>query len=337
MAATQSVFWAGGMRIAVIVPCRDRIDSLHNCISSIERSIELVKGNPELSEPVRVLIVNDRSHPGFAATLALLHSAISVIDVDGVGPGAARNTGLKHADADLYMLTDSDCVVAADWCQQGLAWHRNRASTMAQGIPWLFQRMQNPELGACEERLYQHMFSTYLSGQAASMIDTRCMVLAREHFDSYPREVFAERDSEATAESRILLGGLLAKGLRIDWLPELKVYHEDPATLEAVWLQKYRHGSGRFHIWQDPPSAEFLLNRYFLSPILADNDPDYVVPAHLAFLCGYRDARVRNGVDRRAAAWWQEFSGALLRRVEQAPRWRERVESAVSSPPHKIS
>jgi glycosyltransferase involved in cell wall biosynthesis len=283
----------------------------------------------ELAHSVDILIVNDRSNTGFARTVKSLHPKVRVIDADGIGPGAARNTGLAKADVDIYLLTDSDCVVSEDWCLNALAWHQNRHSTMAQGVPWLFQQIQNPKLGAREESLYTHMFSSYISGNSTSMIDSRNMMLSREHFDRYPRKVFSETAADATAESRILLGDFLEKGLRIDWWPDLKVFHEDPQDLEAAWRQKYRHGSGRYHIWPYPPPAEFLLNRYFLSPILADNAPDYVVPAHIAFLIGYREARSQNGLDRSQPNWWHKFHGELLRRVVRADYWSERVEDEV--------
>jgi hypothetical protein len=106
------------------------------------------------------------------------------------------------------------------------------------------------------------------------------------------------------------------------------VYHEDPPNLEAVWRQKYRHGTGRYHIWPEPPSTEFLLDRYFLSPMLAKNDVDYVVPAHIAFLLGYRDARVRYGCDR--PCWWGEFHDDLLRKIECAHYWSECVAKEIS-------
>jgi glycosyltransferase involved in cell wall biosynthesis len=317
------------MRIAIIVPCRDRIDSLHRCISSIEQSIATMTTTSELAHSFDILIVNDRSNAGFARTVTSLHPKVSVLDANGIGPGAARNTALEQADVDIYLFTDSDCVVSEDWCQKGLAWHQNRHSTMAQGVPWLFQRIQNPELGACEESLYTHMFSSYINDYSTSMIDSRCLMLSREHFDTYPRKVFAETAADATAESRILLGGLLEKGLRIDWCPDFKVFHEDPLDLQAAWRQKYRHGSGRYHIWPNPPPTQFLLNRYFLSPILANNDPDYVVPAHIAFLIGYREARSQHGLDRSQPNWWRKFHGELLRRVVRADYWSERVEDEV--------
>jgi glycosyltransferase involved in cell wall biosynthesis len=319
----------GPMKVAIIVPCRDRIDSLHKCISSIEQSIAAMQDSSELAHSIRTLIVNDRSSADFGKTVTSLHPKVSVVDAEGIGPGAARNTGLKEADDDIYLFTDSDCVVSEDWCLKALAWHKNTHSTMAQGVPWLFQRIQNPQLGAREESLYTHMFSSYISENSTSMIDSRNLMLSREHFDKYPRKVFAETAADATAESRILLGGLLQKGLRIDWRPEFKVFHEDPRDLHAAWRQKYRHGSGRYYIWPDPPSTEFLLDRYFLSPILSKNDPDYVVPAHIAFLIGYREARAQNGLDRSQPNWWSKFHRDLLHRVERADYWSERVENEV--------
>jgi glycosyltransferase involved in cell wall biosynthesis len=315
------------MKVSVIIPCRDRLESLDRCLSSIERSIDAV-GQDSSTEAFQILIVNDRSSPNFRTDVELLHPRVDIIDAEGIGPGAARNTALARTDADLYLLTDSDCVVSPDWCREALAWYRARHSTMAQGVPWLFQRRQNADLGASEEALYRHMFSTYLAGGTTSMIDSRNMLVARGHFDQHPRKIFADQSAQATAESRILLGDLLKNGFKIDWCPKLEVYHEDPADAAAGWRQKYRHGSGRYYIWHNLPAIEFLLDRYFVSPIKAGNDPSYVIPAHLAFLMGYRDARMQKG--EAVSAWWKEVLNSLSRRLGSAASWIGPVQNAVS-------
>jgi cellulose synthase/poly-beta-1,6-N-acetylglucosamine synthase-like glycosyltransferase len=265
----------------------------------------------------------------FAPTLAHEHPGITIIDVVGAGPGAARNTGLKHVDADLYLLTDSDCVVAEDWCSRAIEWHANRSAPMGQGIPWLYQCKQNFELGKHEEMLYRHMFSSYLDSGRAAMIDPRCLMLSREYFDCFPRDLFAAWIPDASAEDRSVVRSLIQQGLRIDWCPDVRVFHEDPPTVEAVWRQKYRHGSGRLYVWPETPNSQFLLDRYFLSPIAAGIDPGYVVPAHLAFLIGYRDS-CRHLAQAPRSEWWDQFIEQLSESVVSAKRWIVSVEAALS-------
>ncbi|HWA23957.1 MAG TPA: PfkB family carbohydrate kinase [Caulobacterales bacterium] len=315
------------MRIAVVVPCQDRLASLGLCLGSIARAVSALDG--EVDE-TRTIVVNDRSKPGFAAALAQRFSWVEVIDAEGVGPGAARNTGLHHADADLYLLTDSDCVVAEDWCVRARDWCAGRRAPMAQGIPWLYQKTRNPPLGACEEQLYAHMFASYTNGETTSMIDPRCMLIARDYFEHHSRDVFATWIADASYEDRAVIGALIGNGLRIDWRPEIRVFHEDPPDALGVWRQKYRHGAGRVYRWPEPPEFEFLLERYFLAPLREVNDRGYVIPAHIAFLLGYRDSLRRRNPQSRD--WWRDFVEALRAKVHDADDWLAPVEAAVCAP-----
>jgi len=316
------------MKLAIIVPCRDRLASVSRCLNSIARAAETATRKCDASMTVRVLLVNDGSHCEFAPALAREYPSVTIIDVDGSGPGAARNTGLKTVDADLYLLTDSDCVVGEDWCLRAVEWYGRRRAAMGQGVPWLHQRVQNPRLGACEEALYRHMFSSYIDRGRISMIDPRCLMIASEYFASYPRDLFASWLAEASVEDRAVIGGLIERGLEIDWCPDVLVYHEDPPDEETYWRQKYRHGGGRIHVWRKVPAAEFLLNRYFLAPTAAGCDPRYVVPAHIAFLLGYRDA-CRRGNSGAVPEWWTDLVDVLDGSVHDASHWLARVEAAL--------
>jgi glycosyltransferase involved in cell wall biosynthesis len=318
------------MRIAIIVPSRDRLESVSRCLAAIARAVDVVMQRRGPSCVIHTLLVNDHSKAEFAPTLACQHPGITIVDVVGAGPGAARNTGLKHVDADLYLLTDSDCVVADDWCIRAIEWHANRCAPMGQGVPWLYQCKQNFELGKREEMLYCHMFSHYLEGGRAAMIDPRCLMLSREYFDFFPRDFFAAWIPDASAEDRSVIASLIQRGLRIDWCPDVRVFHEDPSDEETAWRQKYRHGSGRLHVWPETPDFQFLLNRYFLHPIAAGIDPGYVVPAHLAFLLGYRDS-CRHHAPGTRSEWWDQFVERLFESVASAKHWLVPVELALSS------
>lgn len=113
----------------------------------------------------------------------------------------------------------------------------------------------------------------------------------------------------AAAEARVL--GQLAESLRlpIAWLPDLRVFHEDPRDLDQVLRQKFRHGAGRRYVWARTPEVGHLRDRYFRRPIDEVGLPSwYVIPAHLAFLLGYREALVQAG---KATSWWSEVLGLL--------------------------
>lgn len=316
------------MRIAVVVPCRDRLASLGLCLRSIAKAASALDAT---QHQIRTVVINDRSSPGFAATLARDFSWVEVIDNEGAGPGAARNTGLRHADADLYLLTDSDCVVAKDWCVRALAWSAERSAPMAQGVPWLYQKSTNVRLGLAEEQLYAHMFSSYVDGAQTSMIDPRCMLIARDYFQTHSRDVFATWIADASYEDRAVIGALIANGLRVDWRPDIRVYHEDPPDDLSAWRQKYRHGAGRVYRWREPPARDFLLQRYFQGPLAAAVDPAYAVPAHIAFLLGYRDNFQRR--NPTAPDWWTPLAQALCDIAAESENWLAAVESQVSIPP----
>jgi hypothetical protein len=318
------------MDIAVIVPSRDRLDSLDRCLTSIAHAVDLGMRQQVSACSIRTVVVNDHSASDFTSTLKRQHPGVAILDAEGTGPGAARNTGLSQVDADLYLLTDSDCIVAEDWCARAIEWHANRCAPMGQGLPWLYQCAQGVGLGVQEQMLYCHMFSHYLDGGRTAMIDPRCLMFSREYFDSYPRAFFAAWIPDASAEDRSVVGALLQRGLRIDWCPEVRVFHEDPSAEEQVWRQKYRHGSGRLYVWPETPDFQFLLNRYFLSPIAAGIDAGYVVPAHLAFLIGYRDSCRQQALATRSE-WWDQFVEVLFESVASASHWLVQVEAAVSS------
>jgi glycosyltransferase involved in cell wall biosynthesis len=318
------------MRIAVIIPSRDRLESLSRCLDSIARAIEVAKQHGAMAHAISTIVVDDHSQDEFTPTLARRFPGLEIVKVVGAGPGAARNTGLRHIEADLYLLTDSDCVVAEDWCLRAIEWHAGRRAPMGQGVPWLYQCTQNRRLGSHEETLYRHMFSHYIDSGRTRMIDPRCLMLSGEYFDTRSRSVFAASIPDASAEDRSVIGTLIAQGLQIDWCPDIRVFHEDPIDEQVLWRQKYRHGSGRLYVWPSTPELQFLIERYFVSPLSVGMDPDYVVPAHLAFLLGYRDSCRRHASDTRSE-WWDDFLDRLDASVATARRWMVPVQQALKS------
>ena len=271
--------------ISVIVPCRNRLDKLKLCLDSIYKSLNFSIKDDSKYE---IIVINDHSDEGFAERVLSFFPTIQIIDSDGVGPGYARNLGIKNSKGKYLFFTDSDCVVAPDWIAEGIKILDSTKALVVQGIPWLFQKNENIYLGTQEEKLYETMFSTYLYDKnKTKMTDSRNLLINKDITNILGNEVFSQKMAKATAESRVFGQMCLSKNIEILFDRELKIYHEDSKDIESVCRQKYRHGSGRIEIWSETPSFDYLNERYFTNPINSGNDVDYILPSHFAFLLGY--------------------------------------------------
>lgn len=272
--------------ISVIVPCKNRIDKLTLCINSIYESIDYARKEKKID--YEILIINDHSDEGFREQVQKLFPGIIIVDSDGIGPGYARNLGIKSTKGEYIFFTDSDCIVAKDWIKEGIRILSESSALVVQGIPWLFQQNENVYMGNQEQKLYEIMFSTYLYDEnKTKMIDSRNLLINRGITKVLGDEVFAEKMAKATAESRVFGNRCLDKNIEILFDKDLRIYHEDSKNIESICKQKYRHGSGRIMIWKETPKYDFLENRYFTRPLQEGLDVDYILPAHCAFLLGY--------------------------------------------------
>lgn len=166
-----------------------------------------------------------------------------------------------------------------------------------QGVPWLFQKTNNPELGKYEETLYEIMFQKYVSGNKTIMTDSRNLLFNRSITNYLGREIFSEKTDGATAEDRVFGENCNKLGIEVFFSLDVKVFHEDPLDMKYVCKQKYRHGSGRVLIWDEMQDYNYLENRYFHIPISKGIPKDYILPAHTAFLLGFYN-NIKNNSER---------------------------------------
>jgi glycosyltransferase involved in cell wall biosynthesis len=97
-------------RFSVIVPTRDRPDSL----------AELLRSFAELTYPrdlFEVVLVDDGSAQPLDKLVAPWRERLnlSLLRTRGIGPGPARNFGAAQARGEFFAFTDDDCTVAPDW------------------------------------------------------------------------------------------------------------------------------------------------------------------------------------------------------------------------------
>lgn len=298
--------------ISIIVPCKNRLDKLEECLYSIIVSVEEAKKHIKDLEH-EIIVINDHSEEGFKEKVLEKFKDVRVEDSTGVGPGYARNFGISISKGKYIFFTDSDCIVAKDWIVTGYNKFIESQAIVIQGVPWLFQENTNPTYGRNEGKLYKLLFSTYLKDIYTSMTDSRNLLINRKITDIMGREVFSEKSSKATAESRVFGKRCISHGIEILFDENIKIYHEDPDTMLEVCKQKYRHGSGRVEIWKERPKYKDLRNRYFDAPIKNGIDKDYVLPAHFCFLLGY----YKNIKDKEEYEKFIEFAAEVFKSYER--------------------
>ncbi len=94
---------AVGSVVTVVVPVRDRADSLDRCLGA-------------LGDRVPVIVVDDGSHqPDRVAAVVRRHRAELLRRPVNGGPGAARNQALPTVGTELVAFVDSDCEVDPGW------------------------------------------------------------------------------------------------------------------------------------------------------------------------------------------------------------------------------
>jgi len=92
------------MMLSIIIPVRDRRESLLKCLDSIARET--------CPAPLEVVVVDDGSRqpfPDLCGPYAQLH--LRVVREVPLGIAAARNRGIDEARGDLLLFLDSDCTL----------------------------------------------------------------------------------------------------------------------------------------------------------------------------------------------------------------------------------
>ena len=91
--------------IDIVVPVYGHPDSLDRCLAALRA----------VSPEARVIVVDDGSKDGTVADVALAHGATLLRHPYNRGPAAARNTGMRHASAELVAFIDADATATPGW------------------------------------------------------------------------------------------------------------------------------------------------------------------------------------------------------------------------------
>ena len=113
------------MKVSIIVPTYNRIDSLIETINSIEQ-------NDYPRKKFEIIIVDDCSTDDTKKKIKKISKAYGNIKYlkteKNSGPAAARNLGIKHSKGEYIFFTDDDCIVPKNWIKSYLKIFKNNPS-----------------------------------------------------------------------------------------------------------------------------------------------------------------------------------------------------------------
>lgn len=268
--------------ISIIVPCKNRLGDLRKCLKSIYDSKKSFEQT--FSEEIEIIVADDHSDSGFQEKVLFEFPEVLICSSRGFGPGYARNDAFEFSRGEYVLYTDSDCEVHQDWVMESYK-ALKKGYLVVQGNPCLFQKKN--DYGIQEEKLYTLMFSTYVEGNITQMTDSRNLVLNRNLQELLGTRLFEEKQTKATAESRVFAHKCITKRVKIAYEHNIKVFHKDPDNIEQSCRQKFRHGTGRIMLWKKEQDFNYLYERYFNKPIQYHIDKKYVVMTHACFLNGF--------------------------------------------------
>ncbi|MEU6550504.1 bifunctional polysaccharide deacetylase/glycosyltransferase family 2 protein [Streptomyces sp. NPDC046915] len=213
--------------VSVIVPAYNESAGIEAAVRSLLAS----------DHPVEIIVVDDGSTDGTADLVESLHLPVRVIRQQNAGKPAALNTGLAAASCDLVVMVDGDTVFEPDT------------------VRMIVQPFADPRVGAVSGNAkvvnrggllgrWQHI--EYVVG---FNLDRRLFDLA-ECMPTVPGAVGAFRRrallglggvSDVTlAEDTDLTMALCREGWRVVYEERARAWTEAPASLNALWRQRYR-------------------------------------------------------------------------------------------------
>jgi len=255
---------AGNPRASVIVATRDRSDR-------VRATLDALDGQDGVAGAFEVVVVDDGSADDTFAVL--VHewldrrdapARIAVRSPRPLGPGAARNLGVRHARAPVLAFLDDDCVPEPDWLANLIAPLASAEVGAVGGAEGVLAD-QPPLARAAHFALTSPLTTLRVRGGAGprgARYRPRgfSMAVRRADFDGvggFP--------ARAHGEDLELAVRLERAGHRLVHEPRARVRHRRRTTVLALWRQAYAMGRARASLVRTSRGhAEPL---YFLPPL----------------------------------------------------------------------
>jgi glycosyltransferase involved in cell wall biosynthesis len=219
------------VRISLVIPVYNAEETLGGLLRSISEQTLA-------SELFEVIIVDDGSTDR-SAELVRACPDIQLLSQENRGPGAARNTGTRHARGAIIAYTDADCILPPSFLSEHLHLHEEHEEI--DGLHGGIAPANTLPYGSCV--LADHLCNWFWDHNALPEDDAEYMPSANM---SIKRRVLDAgvcwSEKRITGEDVDLSLQMRASGMRIRFFPGPYLYHIDRASLRQFLRHQYNWG-----------------------------------------------------------------------------------------------
>lgn len=221
----------------MVVPTRDRVGSLRECLRALEG---------QTLHDHEVVVVDDGSVDDAAvAGVVAGFDRARLVRARGDGPARARNLGVAAARAPVIAFTDDDCRPEATWLAT-LTRRIEAGETAVAGI--MVNADPTNAAAAAAQTITNHLveasfdqaMGTVRFAPTSNLAVSTAVATDLPFDDTYPL---------AAGEDRAWCDALAARGLGLAFEPDAVVWHHQDLDWRRFWHQQVRYGRGghRFH------------------------------------------------------------------------------------------
>ncbi|MGZ8695942.1 MAG: glycosyltransferase [Gaiellaceae bacterium] len=226
---------------SLIVPTYRRPRQLAECLESLA----------DLDYPCdrfEVIVVDDGGGVSLEPVLERFRGELrlSLLVTDHGGPAAARNAAAARARGELLVFTDDDCRPAPSWLRL-LAMRYRSEPRSAFGGHTVNALVEDPYSSTSQLVIdvgYAHL---NLGNDTALFFTTNNLAVPASGF----RALGGLDASYRTAEDRDFSARWVARGWRLEYVPEAIVRHAHGLTLTSFCRQHFAYGRGAFRFHRD--------------------------------------------------------------------------------------
>ncbi len=238
------------MKVSIIIPTYNRPESLKECLVALYSQIHNKKD-------FEIIIVNDGGDPKEieACLQQVCACRLRYFSISHNGPAAARNYGLRQAEADLVVFIDDDSIVTAGWAEALLKnWQKFFASDGIGG--YITTGRSDTLFSRVNAEIFNWYFEQARHGEYTEFIST-CNA-------SYKKDVlvriggFDEGFCGAYGEDRDINIRLIKEKCKLRLVDDILVYHDRRLRFFGFVRRHFKYGQGAYQVYKKHPEVGYL-------------------------------------------------------------------------------
>jgi lipopolysaccharide/colanic/teichoic acid biosynthesis glycosyltransferase/GT2 family glycosyltransferase len=231
----------GSPKVSVIVPVKDMAESLEACLEALLHQKFVI-----YNQEYEVIVVDDGS--GDSSAEVAKRAGVRVHQQENMGPAAARNAGARLAGGPILAFTDADCVPDEQWVANIIQAFSNPEVV---GIKGTYRTQQKEVVARFVQQEYAYKYARMAHLDRIDFIDTYSAAYRKDIF--LQNNGFDERFPKSSVEDQEFSFRLAVKGYRLEFHPELVVWHVHDKSIREYFQRKYKIGYWKTELLRSLP------------------------------------------------------------------------------------